>query len=162
MKYFDEEIDYPRDVLSNPIPWNVCWNYISSTFLNGFVNYVDKWICGVVLDRYISNGRHYPPLDGDMPYKDKMELISDFNNGLIDTFHTELSMFEDDIVLLGKTGSDYIWFWFDMDVSDCCICKFKTDDSDEEVIEEFKKSLNKLDFKYHIINVGNLKGWMNF
>ena len=37
--YFEDEIEYPRNVFENPIPMNVLWSYISSTFVNGFVNY---------------------------------------------------------------------------------------------------------------------------
>jgi len=60
-------------------------------------------------------------------------------------YHTELNCFGDDIVILAglddmESASDdeektYIFFWFDSDVSDCSIGKFKTTDTREEVIQ---------------------------
>jgi len=49
--YFEDQIEYPRDVVSNPLPYGEVWTYISSTFLNGFINYV-KPIKIFLIDRY--------------------------------------------------------------------------------------------------------------
>ena len=49
--YFNESIDYPSEVAHNPIPYGTIWCYISSTFLNEFINYVNPIKC-YLIDRY--------------------------------------------------------------------------------------------------------------
>ena len=80
MDYFDDEVEYPNDVALNPLPMNTFWSYISSTFLNGFINYVEP-LKVYVLDRYED---------------DKTDEVLN----LPKQYHTELSQFGDDIILL--------------------------------------------------------------
>lgn len=49
--YFIDVVDYPTEIVHNPIPYGTMWNYISSTFLNGVINYVKPISC-YVIDRY--------------------------------------------------------------------------------------------------------------
>ena len=49
--YFDDKYDYPRQIAHDMLPYGTVWNYVSSTILNGFINYV-KPIGIFLIDRY--------------------------------------------------------------------------------------------------------------
>jgi hypothetical protein len=141
--YFDETVDYPSNVVEDPIPYGICWNYISSTLLNGFINYV-KPIAIYAIDRYTPDDEEITvhEHDDNMNWKNttatKKEIRDRIINGKIQSFHTDLHILQDDIVILAKLNNEtkffqpnwikeimpenkYIFFWFDCDVSDC-IC----------------------------------------
>ncbi len=150
MDYFNDEIEYPNDVALNPLPMNTLWSYISSTFLNGFVNYVEI-LKVYVLDRYED---------------DKTDAVLN----LTKQCHTDLRQFGDDIILLGKIENNedslnkFMFFWFDMDVSDCCIGRFETTDNNEIVFEAL---LNWLEYDngilgFHELPKSFIKGWVSF
>ena len=156
-RYFKTENQYPSDVAVNPIPWNEDWNYISSTFLNGFINYVyEGHLSSWVIHRYtqpndtvsfISHKPYNEDLMGVFFGEKKItkktlyeRLISDGNFKYI--YHTDISVFEDDVFLLCSLGTvdgknAFIYFLFDCDVSDCRIGRFKTHDPVDEVKELF-------------------------
>jgi hypothetical protein len=103
-------------------------------------------------------------------------------------FHTELNCFRDDIVILAEIEAEnydsnnkpnkFMFFYFDEDVSDCCVGKFKTNDSKEEVIQSIinwleREKLNNIGeiVKEHtesgIINyielpLSFINGWVKF
>lgn len=131
-QYFDENIEYPRKLALDPIPYGTVWTYVSSTFLNGFINYVEPIKC-YVIDRYTSDDKNV----GDKEYITKGDLKKKIIAGELDVYHTDLSSFEDDIIMLADIGEKghYMFFWFDMDVSDCSIGRFKTEDTKEDVIQ---------------------------
>lgn len=187
--YFNEKIDYPSDVALNPIPYGTVWSYISSTFLNGFVNYVKPIAC-FVLDRYAEDGE----LIGDRNFTvcnagefgkwhkwegTKKQLIDAIKNGSKAMAHTKLDCFGDDIILLTEIEPDkYMFFWFDMDVSDCSIGRFETTDPKETVISSVvnwlerektdnngKTVTNGFDngiVNYHGLPISFLEGWVSF
>lgn len=163
--YFDEEIEYPQYVALNPIPINTLWWYISYTFLNGFINYVTP-LKVFVLDRYS---------------KPKTKEMLQYNGKV----HTDFSCFGDDIIILAKVESEYdlsrnvfMFFWFDMDVSDCAIGRFETTDKPYQVFDalknwlEAKKNDNHAKFfmedhdngvlNYHELPTSFCNGWMSF
>lgn len=134
--YFDDTIDYPKEVIHNPIPYGTVWNYIASTYLNGIVNYA-KPLKLFVVDRYTARTAK---IGGSNVTKQK--LMDSFITGNIHRGDWRLSAFEDDIILLGKVETDtlddvgrYVFFYFDRDVSDCSVGKFETSDSEEEVMQ---------------------------
>ena len=159
MSYFDETVEYPQDIALNPIPMNTLWCYVSSTFLNGFINHVTP-LKVFVLDRY---------------EPDKTEKIKKLKRQI----HTKLSQFGDDIIILSEIGENtYMFFWFDMDVSDCYIGRFETTDSKDEVIdsltnwlnkqkeenegEEFYEGIDNGIWDYHELPLSFLEGWISF
>lgn len=159
MDYFEDTIDYPNDIALNPIPMNTLWSYVSSTFLNGFINYVTP-LKIFVLDRY---------------EPDKTEEIKNLKKQA----HTKLGQFGDDIIILSKIGNNvYMFFWFDMDVSDCCIGRFETTDSKNEVIisltnwldeqkaenagKEYQEMMDNGILNYHELPMSFLEGWISF
>jgi hypothetical protein len=106
------------------------------------INYVKPINC-FVLDRYTPNDENVG--DGT-----KKELINAIISGKKEMYHTNMKCFNDDIILLAEIENDqndykgrYIFFWFDYDVSDCCIGKFETNDTKEEVIQAMKNWLDE-------------------
>lgn len=178
--YFEDNIDYPNNIMENPIPYNICWSYVSSTFLNGFINYVEP-IKVFVIDRYSSNKEE---VTCEQFKGTKRELKDKIISGDIKPFHTDLGCFNDDIMILAEFEHEkdelnhFIYFWFDCDVSDCVIGKFKTEDTKEQVIQslvnflEQRKEENKdFEIEEHMDNgilnytelpLSFLNGWLKF
>lgn len=178
--YFNENIEYPKEISHNPIPYGTVWSYVSSTFLNGFINYVRPIYC-CVIDRYT-------PDDEEIKYNDfngtKKELLDLILSNKFDIHHTKLNCFQDDIIILARILTEnndldkYMFFWFDMDCSDCCIGKFETNDSEDTVIESIKNWLNREKrenhgftvqvnrdngiINYHELPITFISGWVSF
>lgn len=165
MDYFDDEVDYPSDVALNPLPMNTLYCYISSTFLDGFINYVTP-LKVFVLDRYED---------------DKTEEIKTIKYEV----HRKLSCLGDDIIILAKIESEdepainrFMFFWFDMDVSDCQIGRFETTDKPFQVFEalnnwlelekeknsgkRFQEMYDNGILNYHELPLSFLNGWLSF
>lgn len=191
--YFEDNFEYPKEIAHNPIPYGTVWTYVSSTFLNGFINYV-KHISCFLIDRYTPDNENigdrtifYQNKDGIEWLKfngTKKELKDKITSGEIKMHHTNLGCFGDDIIILSEieTQNDevgkYMFFWFDMDCSDCSIGKFETTDTKEEVIqsvinwlEECKLENENKTIEEHsdsgIINytelpISFLSGWIKF
>lgn len=165
--YFEDNIEYPSEVVHNPLPYGTVWSYISSTFLNGFVNYVKPISC-FVLDRYTADDEEIGDRNLTVCNKGefgkwhkwngtKRELITAICSGDKEMCHTDMSCFGDDITILAEVETDiedgkgrYMFFWFDNDVSDCSIGKFKTDDSKEQVVQSMKNWLDAFTSFFHI------------
>lgn len=193
--YFDDNIDYPNEVVHNPIPYGTVWCYISSTFLNGIINYVKPISC-FVLDRYTADDENVSDRNFTVCNKGefgkchkwegtKKELIKAITTGEKEMYHTDMNCFGDDIALLAEIETNeedgkgrYMFFWFDCDVSDCCIGKFETTDTKEEVVqsminwldeskEENKGKTVEEGYDNGIVNyselpISFLKGWLKF
>ena len=173
--YFEDSEDYPSEIVHNPLPYGTVWCYISSTFLNGIINYVTPISC-YVIDRYTA--------DDEVVREGftKRELINSIVSG--ENHQVNLHCFQDDIIILAKIKTNekddgkYIFFWFDCDVSDCCIGKFETEDSQKDVINSVKNWLDERkeenkDFSiqpnmdngilnYTELPLSFLKGWLSF
>lgn len=148
--YFKDEFEYPKQIADSILPYNEVWMYVSSTFLNGFINYVEP-IGVFLIDRYTPDNEDisdikvdykekgsYKPLVFNGSKKDLKDKILSEN---IVIYHTNLRCFSDDIIIIAeiehneKDINKFMFFWFDMDVSDCCIGRFITTDSKEQVKE---------------------------
>lgn len=189
--YFDDVVEYPKDVAYNPVPYNVGWTYISATFLNGFINYVNPIACYVV-NRYtkenadisernisVRNDGSWEKFNGT-----KKELIDLIVSGEKEMYHTDLSCFDDDVIILAEIEDErnnekglnkFMFFWFDMDVSNCSIGRIKTEDYKEFVIEalenwlieEFRNNKNHEEIHedengFHKLPLSFIKGWVKF
>lgn len=161
-KYFSDEYEYlaPYKTLE-PFKNGLLYNFVSNTLLNGVINYV-KPIKVFLMDRYTED------------VLKRNSAIKKFNTD--PSFHCNLSIFEDDIIILAyEEESGFYWFfWFDCDCSDCSIGRFTTEDSKEEVVESFtqwvlERQKNFCDY-YHKerlgnaieLNCENIKGWVSF
>lgn len=179
LDYFDETVEYPTDIAYNPMPWNVCWSYISSTFLNGFINYVNPISCYVV-NRYTKESeniskrgviiRNKGEYDWQKFKGTKKELIDLIVSEEKEMSHTDLSCFGDDIIVLAEIEDErnnkkgynkFMFFWFDRDVSDCSIGRIKTEDYKEFLVESLGNWLAKEfgDNKKHEEKCGDESGF---
>ena len=188
MKYFPDSEDYPDIFGGEILPEGNLWCYVSSSFLNGLVNYVTP-VKSYVINRYRDWNDER---DGDIlelhccpedewihkEFKTKEEIYQFVLKNPKTVVHTKIDIFDDDVLLLGRVKSDpnkYVFFWFDRDVSDCCIGMFKTQDSEAEVVEEFRKYvmeqsavmqqiyLNKIDgCSASELPVEFFNGWISF
>lgn len=185
-KYFEDQINYPKHVVHEPLPIDTLWNYVSSDILNAFINHVKpiKWYA---IDRYTN-------LNWVVDNKTKRDTIEGFISQQLKFPHTKLSMFNDDCIILAEYDFQYndweyedteyqelikmnhfIFFWFDCDTSDCSIGKFRTADSKEEVINNLESTLTAQSSgaeiiknydsglsSYREIPVNLLSGWISF
>lgn len=157
MKYFTDTVDYPKEIALNILPMDTLWCYISSTFLDGFINYV-KVHKAVLLNRYedwdakLDLSEHEivsinsNATGGGFKWENakgttKNELFHELTK-LDAVYHPKMKDLQDDVLILAKVGAiedQNVWmlFWFDLDCSDCCIGRFSTTDSEEEVTAEF-------------------------
>ena len=186
LDYFTEEVEYPSSIFENPIPMGVYWEMISTTFLNGFVNYGKPIGCWVT-HRYTSKEQMIDAHVTDSGQKNwhkwhgkKSELIELLNSGKKRVYHFNLRSFEDDVLLLLKSEHEddvYLFMWFDIDTSDCSIGKFRTTDTKDDVIQSVRNFLdhetkNKLGVfedgidngvqMYDEMNLAILGGWIKF
>lgn len=172
-KYFSSYEEYP-DPAESMLEIGLYHEYVSSTFLNGWINYVDI-IAARLITRYNEKG-----------YQGNVDDLNHFNDDSTDTYHTKLgNFFNDDVFILAKNRPSrwydnvkpvYWFFWFDRDVSDCCIGRFHAKGSSEdEVIKDFIEYANyssrDLSVGYAAskepvdsleINVKKLRGWISF
>lgn len=184
--YFEYTTDYP-DILTvlEPLPVNARYDFVASSYLNGFINY------GIFLKAFVL-GRHYP---WDEPFGTPttvkvIENPSEINvdakwtvkqcltrSELFDTVTQPNAMihptlmrhFQNDVLILQKLIHEdhplqYLFFWFDEDVSDCSIGRFETDDPEEVVIQEFENYVKNLEFVPHgsrEIPLHYFKGWVS-
>lgn len=161
MGFFPSGVDYPEYGKVNEIlPLGELWSYVSNRFLNGFVNGClnhEAMKCFVAgryksADEELRNlDRHYfqestnswvPAKEffGDQLINKKAVYDAVMKSGSMSRY--ELDAFEDDVLILTKVKSEagkpmYWFFWFDQDVSDCAIGRFKTDMPEEEVFKLF-------------------------
>lgn len=177
INYFHSYIDYPKDIAINPLPINVLYNFVSVSFLNGFINYV-KPIKAFVLCHYY---KWNEPIDHTISIqnppnscywiKKRCKTKSELYNTLIIpgiTFHVNCDIdFQDDVVILAKTGSIdgkscYFIFYYDRDCSDCSIGRFVTLNHENEVIKDFNLHINSLDYidKPQEIPLHYFQGWI--
>ena len=166
--YFDECVSYPQDIALNPLPVGTLYEYVSSTFLNGFVNFV-------FIERAYLLNRYTNPTDvfdklgttvqeppGSLNWVTLADLLGPeanrdrairilFQKGR--THHVDLSNLSDDVLILARVkdwhdGANesqmYYFFWYDMDCSDCFIGRFITNDPVERVTELFDQHAKKI------------------
>lgn len=100
--------------LINGLKTGILYEYVSDAYLNGFINYIR------IVDAYMVNR-----------YTDEDEWI--YACKAIDEYNSPHATFDnidglDDIHILGTLEDDeydFVYFWFDRDVSDCCIGRFR-------------------------------------
>lgn len=141
-KYFETVESYPsKETLLNRLQDDVLFEYVSSTYLYGFVNYtsVQK---AYLMGRY----RDWNELESGEKFtkQQKFDAFLSKRNSSWNFFQ-----FDDDVIILAKCGIHWVLFWFDCDTSDCCGGKFHTLTPDETVIKDFEHYIHhELDFEF--------------
>lgn len=153
--YF-ELIEYPQYLASNPLPINICWQYVSVDLLNGFINHT-KVIRAWAVNRHhsineIDHKHNFLVTTGSQvgyiknvigEQATRKEVIDYLCSRKDSTLNTEMRKhFNDDVILLAQCGDidgnvQYYYYWFDCDVSDCFIGRFVTTDDQTTVIASF-------------------------
>ena len=123
LKYFTDTISYPNPASGKILPTGTLYEYVSSTFLSGWINHV-RPVKAFLITRY---ERHSQNL------QDATVLHA------MGHHHTDLSSMTSDDVLILARSEDRLWwfFWNDRDCSDCMVGRFTADDQDDAVIAEF-------------------------
>ncbi len=96
--------EYPDDVAENALPQDTFYEYISSTFLNGLINYVKIFATYLILNK-------------DQGEKVSEEAIEELRKSP----HTHLGNFDVMVTVLAETEDSFWVFCYDPDVSDCGI-----------------------------------------
>jgi hypothetical protein len=185
MGYFENEVEYPRNIAFNPLPLNTMWWYISEAFLNGFINYVEI-VEAHLLDRYTERDEDITERFGNHTYQEPAgslkwtafeapitkQKVLDIATQPKRMMHSKLSMFRDDVLILAKAKDDdgvqlpnetmYVFFWFDMDNSDCGIGRFVTSDTEEVVVQKFRDYIKERKFTSQQIPNHFFEGWISF
>jgi hypothetical protein len=156
--YFTHHEAHPMDIPINPLPLGTVYEYVGSQFLNGLVPYV-KPVRAWVVNRYLAANDEYPgeltvSFSGiDMSIQDilktttptKAQVISILNEpACVVTPRYDVD-FQDDLVFLAIVpekkkhckGKMWYYFWYDRDCSDCCIGRFRSTDSEENIFKSF-------------------------
>ena len=181
-KYFDGTVEYPRDQCLDILPWGVFWSYVSTTFLNAFINHVEIKKA-FVLSRYHSWGDElngsisimHPPNSSN--WVDFHGTKEERYNMLIEqgrVFHSKLDVdFQDDVLILSKVGYDssnnfYALFWFDRDSSDSGIGRFKVDikTPETDTLKDFEawvmhRTSEQVDEQAKEIPIYYFQGWLS-
>jgi len=142
---FEDNYDCPENMAERGVPEDTIFCYVSNTFLDGFINYVDV-IKVVMVRRYD-------------PDTDHSEVIKKFNR----TGNSSFRELPDDVLLIAKSENDYWFFWFDGDVSDCCIGRFSKEIIDEDdFISLFDKMISTHEsFKGEPYEL-QVSGWISY
>lgn len=120
---YPETYEYPSRELLLEGPKDGQWfEYVSNTYLNGFINYTEILV-GFIIKRYADENYDY--------YKVAEDLKT--------SYHTNFSKLEDDIIIISKGAGSYWYFWNDRDCSDCIIARTEINQSEEEFIESMRK-----------------------
>jgi hypothetical protein len=147
---FDNSYEYPDNLAETGVPNHTLFEYVSNTYLNGLINYVDPFFVCVI-----------------SRYKDWSKEKIDFKkwDKIASEYHTDYSgiIQDDDIILLAESDNSYWYFYADGDVSDCEIGRIAKN-------KISKKKLKKMliDFINNDSDLGSYyelplpKGWVSF
>lgn len=168
-KYLDYGVEHPK-IGGVILPLGIEYIDVSSSFLDGFINYylpLRAYLlnCSIDWDTTFEKDdipeilmSSKAPLLHDAKYtviKSEYEgynrlrfptkrdiYTATLKNAKYMETNTSISMFRDDVVILGKSrllSNEYMVFYYDTDVSNCCIGRFQTEDTQQEVIKEFDR-----------------------
>ena len=124
---FDEDYDYPSgDQLLEGVPVNTLYSYVSSYYLNGFINYIEP-IKAIMVERY----------SDEEELESNAQTVAKFN----EKFHSNFSDLPDDVLIAAESNNSYWFFWYDKDCSDCQIGRLSKDTITKE---DYLKLFNEL------------------
>jgi hypothetical protein len=155
---FEDSEDYPNDIVDRGVPQDTLYSYVSSTFLNGFVNYV-KDPKAYLIERYGKFNEDktlHTRDDGDETDLEK------YSAKLKNDFHRNYSTAPDDIVILAHTAKSYWFFYSDRDCSDCCIGRISRNKfvDYEHYIALFKETFKLYEKPVNFIELPKPTGWI--
>jgi len=179
VKYFKERIEYP-DPCKIGLPPGILLYYISNSFLNGWINYVEILASNII-------NRYQEPVENEaviLYYKEVQKTTTTYAGD----YELLKLLPRDDLLILGKEKPlpehqkytylnivdplrieglenipEYYWFlWYDQDNSDCAIGRFETQDKEDVVIESFNKRCSELSSNHNYWDVKLPRCWLAF
>ena len=168
MKLFDDAVEYPKWE-GEILPFGTFYEYAGTTVLDAFINHVTI-ISAFVISRYsrwdeiIDNeisymeGNEWKQID-NITKKEAYDLLISKDN-----VHVKLdTYFNDDVLILArKEDTDEFWFfWFDRDVSDSCIGRFKSVLPEKKIIKLFENYVEEMNIKENVTQTGDVRKMTN-
>lgn len=163
-RYFRDRVEYP-DVTAVMMAPGIRQDYVSNTFLDGWINYVTP-VSVWLMTRY-------------RKHEENVAALAEW--AAAPKYHTKLGDFGDDVLVLAREGAgtrqnDGTWwlFHYDCDVSDCSIGRFDTYDAVLVVVSAFDSMVAELGREVSVaygadraqdpqaIDVKNLRGWLSW
>ena len=147
----DRIYEYPKyDRLLNGVDIDTSYNYVSSTYLNGFINYVNI-LAGAMIRIYAEDDAEWKA------FCDNVEALKD-------EVHTNVSSADkfDYVVVLAESSDSYWVFDSDKDSSDCKIARISKEhfkDRDEAIVS-FNENMGSEDDEFILIDKSLFKGWV--
>lgn len=143
-------IDYPEFAEQEILPFGLLYCYIGYSFLDGLVNNVIHLRDHPTFKAVLVN-RYYDEADQkESGGISKTDIIQNIANGK--HHHTKLHEFKDDVAFLVKTEENVYWFiYYDRDVSDCSIGRFRSDVPFDDVYASMCQFIVEMD---HVKNYG--------
>lgn len=175
-----ESYEYPTHAQLFELKKNSWYFYVSSSYCNGFVNYLENKSAFLIC-RYTYNCPNRPSIDyrwsidysgctldnvdRETTHKDYFDNLFRIEN-ICDNkwYHTDLGLFcNDDVIITGEIEDSYIMIYFDTDISDCEILRCSKEeynslsDFNEAVVNMIEEDRNNL-----ITQIREPKGWIKF
>jgi len=154
---FPNEEQYPENIAERGVPQDTYFQYISSTFLDGLINYTEaKRGCLVITVGSGSNADHYSDDVAEIEH-----LLAVYNNSWHSTFsifgHTKAYV---KVAILSSTENSHWLFYYDPDTSDCGVGRC----SKERVsAEQFADGMHRwLEDQGHDFALRRISGWMGW
>jgi hypothetical protein len=140
-EFFDTSYEYPEDdkLCDEGIVNKVLYDYVSNTYLNGFINYLGTLTIFLLSD---SNA---------ITDEEISEYSIDFESS-----HTDLSELATKILVLGETTKFYWILIYNPDNSDCAIGKFEKMCSRQAIEEILSTLIDVVRLPYRT------KGWVSW
>ena len=130
---FESSVEYPshEELCELGVPQGTLFDYVASTYLDGFVNYLEPFTCYIILD-------YDEQVDDD--YLTELTREASSPRG----YNTTLSNLEHDVIILGETANSFWFLWYDPDTSDCSIGRLN-------------KRMSRKDFEKLFDDISNLR-----
>lgn len=168
---FETEMIYPaHEQLFGGVPIGTRYQYVSSTFLNGLVNYVDNIKAAFVSFEYCTD---YTDKNGWHSHEEKygeiirhLDIMTD--NRYNQWYHTRLGDIGGCVLLIGELEDSWVIFEYDMDVSDCSIGRVSKEKYTYDDVLEYALYNLKYRHDYEECVIGRYaelptpKGWISF
>jgi hypothetical protein len=123
---------YPKNIAERGVPENTLFEYVSHTFLNGFINHVTPFfVC--VIERY----RRWSFKEKINDPEHRLYPFSLYEwKAYAKDCDTNYSRIDDDVLLLAESDNSLWFFWNDKDCSDCEIGRIDKNSISKEKMKD--------------------------
>jgi hypothetical protein len=157
-KIFTDQEDYPDNIADRGIPPNTLFSYVSSSLLDGFVNYTIHHEAYLIprYSKFVENA-HIRNQDDDNEVTDLETFKQTWNRSP----HTEVSNAPDDVIILSESADSFWFFYYDQDTSDCQIGRYTDHSNNWYSFDSFTKYIWFFEMAFRIfLRLLKNKGWI--